>query len=430
MAGDENSSAGQTPASGSAEQHNPPPEATPPAPAKLCRSLDECRVDVTVYKSSPWKIAVAERLNRVLEDVRRAVAAAGWTIAADGTIVSAADGGTTAQMREAAAVVDGIACSVANGKAVLESPAPRIGNFTNWLNGWLTQNGLMSAYRCLHSAEAAAILLLNTDGLVAAMPGISQKVSAFLPQDDANSVALDALLATIGLPGLMRSNSAQHTAAVVAPGPAAGGVQPKAEQQPGQADVLGKDQETAAGILKAACDSEDRQQQAVQDFRGTLYGLFLGSVLLAILVVIAGVLWPHSLSLCVPLAGSKANALICPAGGAKASPGDVPLIALMGVLGAAISAGQVLASPKPAGVPYSPSVAQGLVKTALGPLIAVLGIIVASSLLTGHPGILGSRTALLTAGVVFGYSQQVLTRLIDSKATSLLQAASPATPAG
>jgi hypothetical protein len=87
-----------------------------------------------------------------------------------------------------------------------------------------------------------------------------------------------------------------------------------------------------------------------------------------------------------------------------------------------------LADLKPAGVRFSLTVAQGMNKIVLGAIIAVLGIIVLRTV-TNAPGFLGTQPGLLTTAVVFGYSQQLFTRLIDRQASQLTNAASPATPA-
>jgi len=82
---------------------------------------------------------------------------------------------------------------------------------------------------------------------------------------------------------------------------------------------------------------------------------------------------------------------------------------------------------EPVGVRYSLSVAQGLLKIPFGAITALLGIILVSTQ-SSVSGLLGSQAGLITAAVVFGYSQQLFTRLIDRQATGLLKAASPATP--
>ena len=100
----------------------------------------------------------------------------------------------------------------------------------------------------------------------------------------------------------------------------------------------------------------------------------------------------------------------------------------LGALGAALSVALNLAGLKPAGVRFSLTVAQGLNKIVLGAITAVLGIIVLRTV-TNAPGFLATQAGLMTTAVVFGYSQQLFTRLIDRQANQLMNAASPTTPA-
>ena len=71
---------------------------------------------------------------------------------------------------------------------------------------------------------------------------------------------------------------------------------------------------------------------------------------------------------------------------------------------------------------YSLSVGQGMVKIAFGAITAMLGIIILST--QTNIGFLGSQVGLLTTAVVFGYSQQLFTKMIDQQATDLMKAAS------
>ena len=192
-------------------------------------------------------------------------------------------------------------------------------------------------------------------------------------------------------------------------------------------DMLGPDQQVAAQVMNAAYRAEDLQQLQVRHFRGVLYGA--SGVLLAVVAVlwIVGAIHPAYFPLCWPVPGSHPT-MICPTGGSEPSEADIPLVLGLGALGAALSVALNLASLKPAGVRFSLTVAQGLNKIVLGAITAVLGII-ALRTVTNAPGFLATQPGLLTTAVVFGYSQQLFTRLIDRQANQLMNAASPTSPA-
>jgi hypothetical protein len=191
-------------------------------------------------------------------------------------------------------------------------------------------------------------------------------------------------------------------------------------------EMLGPDQQMAAMVMDAACRAEDLRQSEVRHFRNVLLGTFAGLLILVVVLAIVGIIHPKYFPLCVP--NSQKSSVICPAGGSTPSMADLPLIMGLGVVGAALAVAVFLTGLKPAGVRYSLSVGQGLVKLAFGAITAMLGIIILST--QSSVGVLGSQAGLLTTAVVFGYSQQLFTRLIDQQANDLVTAASSTTKAG
>jgi hypothetical protein len=127
------------------------------------------------------------------------------------------------------------------------------------------------------------------------------------------------------------------------------------------------------------------------------------------------------------VSGSQPATMICPAGGSAPSAADVPLVLGIGALGAALSAALNLAGLKTAGVRFLLTVVQGLNKIVLSAITAVLGIIILRTV-TSAPDFLATQPGPLTTAMVFGYSQQVFTGVIDRQANAVLNAASPATP--
>ena len=355
-----------------------------------------------------------------------------------------------------------------------------------WCRPWdaLSRESLMPAYINLHAAETSRVLLLSADQLMAALPSIRQRVNAFLPIEDPRRIALS------GVPDLtaarpqtltrvqdeiIRGVSAAWTNAQAAltappaeslhrawPGPSAdpvtgrneaeaAGVTQTVGQTPavgnGQTaapalartgeqpisitkltDILGRDQQIAAEAMGDACKAEDQQQFQVSRFRRLLLGTSAALFIVVVFMGIVGNIKPGYFPVCLAEQSVKGT-MICPTGGHSPSGNDLALILGMGAIGAALAVGTSLAKQKVVvGVRYSLSVAQGLVKVAFGALTAVLGLIILGTQTSDVPGILGTQAGLLTAAVVFGYSQELFTRVIDRQATSLLNAASPSTP--
>ncbi len=448
--------------------------------------------DYSSIKRTTWKVDVLDRLYRVREDVRRAISAAGWTLDEDGDIpkicvpaqgapptqgapdATAQDEASTRLMSEAQAVVEATYQYIRKTKETLKPLPKRRQRLRDLLAGEL----LMSAYTNLHAAESTRILLLSSDQLAAILPSIRQRAAAFLPADDPNTDALKTIPDPTQPAHQAVARRVQSQARLVAPrlqaaghgnSPPPGAVagaqphgDPNAANDPSQptdpdagqdqqagsgqqpfpgntaspaappggivlTDLLGPDQQMAAQVMNAACRAEDQQQLQVRHLRGVLYGA--SAVLSAVVAVlwIVGAIHPAYLPLCWPVPGSHPS-MICPTGGSGPSGGDIPLVLGIGALGAALSVALNLAGLKPAGVRFSLTVAQGLNKIALGAITAVVGIIVLRTV-TSAPGFLATQAGLLTTAVVFGYSQQLFTRLIDRQASQLMNAASPTTRA-
>ncbi|HEX6523412.1 MAG TPA: hypothetical protein VF070_25940 [Streptosporangiaceae bacterium] len=196
-------------------------------------------------------------------------------------------------------------------------------------------------------------------------------------------------------------------------------------------EMLGRDQQVAATAMYEACRAEDLQQSQVRRFRDVLIGTFVGLFVLVIVLALLGGAHPSYFPLCLQSPqrqGTQAVSVICPTGSHTASSADLPLVLLLGGVGATLAVALNLAGLKPAGVRYSLSVAQGLLKIAFGAMTAMLGIVILSTQTTAS-GILSSQAGLLATAVVFGYSQQLFTRLIDRQANDLMNAASSTTKA-
>jgi hypothetical protein len=428
-------------------------------------------------KQTAWKADVLDRLGQVKEDVKRAISAAGWEFDGTGDVPQIRGKGATAQgdalapqQREAQTVVNTTYSYIKSTEDTLKQP--------NWLRRFwdvLTGDALMSAYTNLHAAESTRVLLLSSGQLAAILPSIRQRAAAFLPKGDPNSDALatipdptvpthQAVAARVqaqagqvtGQKASGDNNTASNSGA--GPGPTAGDDQTSGNDQAagnaqtsGNADqgqqpspagtvgpaplpadkltgILGTDQQIASQVMNAACRAEDQQQLQVRHFRGVLFGAATALFVVAVVLWIVGSIHPAYFPLCWPVSGTHSGTMICPTGGSAPSAADVPLVLGIGALGAALSVALNLTGLNPAGVRFSLTVAQGLNKIVLGAITAVLGIIILRTV-TNEPGFLATQPGLLTAAVVFGYSQQVFTGVIDRQAKALLNAASSTTPA-
>jgi hypothetical protein len=100
---------------------------------------------------------------------------------------------------------------------------------------------------------------------------------------------------------------------------------------------------------------------------------------------------------------------------------DLGLIELIGLVSAALASAFALRGIKGTSTPYSLPVALAGLKLATGALTAFLGLM----LMRGNfvPGLsaLDSSAQILSWAIVFGYAQQLFTRLVDQQAQSVLE---------
>jgi hypothetical protein len=404
---------------------------------------------------TPWRVAVWVRLRQVEDAVDQAIRARGWSLGGNRRI----SGYPAGQAREAAAAQDVVTTTDQFIKAADESLDRPDGMFRRVLE-LLTGQLLMAAYANLHAAEKQRVLLTNPMQLAALLPSIRARAIAYLDVSDPRRVALDGIpdltapshqaLATRlqrqiagtgggqpparrgrparrspgrGIPSRLRHVlHAQGPAPVSPADPAASGAQ--------LTPMLGEDQWTAFEALGAAFTAEDQQQGQVRRFRGVLLGTFGSLLVLAVILGVVGYLHPELIPLCLHsqgATGATRTKMICPSGHSAPGKADLALVLCIGGVGATLAVARSLAGLSSAGVRYSLSVAQGLLKVSLGAITAVLGLLLLQTQ-TGLPGILGSQGGLLTSAVVFGYAQQLFTGIIDHRAASLMSAASPATP--
>jgi hypothetical protein len=265
------------------------------------------------------------------------------------------------------------------------------------LRDWLSGRAVDGAWFNINSGSAQLLTLQPIEQVSGRAPEVLALVRAYLPAEDPRRVAL--------------------------------------ERRFGTAHSLDPDGLTDADrhLLVASAQGAYFQQAVengrVRRFRNVLMGTFLMLVLLVGGFVAAGAQWPGSVPLCFP--DKAAGTLMCPSGLHHAPRGgDVPLVALLGLLGAALSASRALSTSDELPTRHSLAVPLALLKVPTGAATAIFGLFgLASGFLPGLSDIT-SQPALLFWALVLGYGQQLLTGLLDQRAGVLLRSASPAVPAG
>jgi hypothetical protein len=112
---------------------------------------------------------------------------------------------------------------------------------------------------------------------------------------------------------------------------------------------------------------------------------------------------------------------VCPTGNQPTpSPGDILIIAGLGAVGGGLGALLAIGNLRGTSTPYGVTMALAVLKVPSGALIAVIGML----LLAGGfvPGLsnLDSQRQILAYALVFGYAQQLITRMADAQAQTIM----------
>ncbi|GGK27342.1 hypothetical protein GCM10010124_19910 [Pilimelia terevasa] len=278
--------------------------------------------------------------------------------------------------------------------AAARESADSTGAPTLWrLWGALTGTDAVRTWANVHAAEAQVLRIAPSDVLRGALPGLVTHLRRFLPPDDLRRVQVEALA-----------------------------------QQYGPLDRQLR--ESLAYAVAAGHAAQRAARSRVVRLRQIVYAT--GAVLTAILVslLVVGVWHPSALSLCFPLGFDQAA---CPTGvravtgpgaalaGGAATGGDIAVVALLGVVAAALCAAATarlgrLDLPEP-----GLSSALLLVKLPWGGLTALLAVLVLGAGVV--PFTPRSAGEILGVALLGGILQQLFSRRMDRRAATVVAAA-------
>jgi hypothetical protein len=103
---------------------------------------------------------------------------------------------------------------------------------------------------------------------------------------------------------------------------------------------------------------------------------------------------------------------------------DIAVLELVGLIAAAIAAAAALRNVQGTSTPYSLPVALAVLKLPTGALTALAGLLLMRAGFVPGLSELDSSAQIIAWALVFGYAQQLFTRLVDSQAQTVLEGAS------
>jgi hypothetical protein len=248
----------------------------------------------------------------------------------------------------------------------------------------------------LDSAEVSLLRLAPAVYLSGQLPGLQAHINRYLPKDDPRRHRVDGLTEADEITPCIRN-------AVVA-------------------------------AVHAANSQRRRDLLRLRSFRNLVMGGTLTLLALAIGVAVLGAVEPDWFPVCF-LPGDQKK-FVCPlaetpvgdVGTADldkltqltATGADIVVVEILGLIAATLAGALALRRMRGTSTPYGVPVALILLKLPTGALTALLGLLFMRGGFVPGLTALDSSAQILAWAIVFGYSQQVFTRLIDNQGSDLL----------
>jgi hypothetical protein len=223
-------------------------------------------------------------------------------------------------------------------------------------------------------------------------------------------------------------------------------------------EITEDDRQVVVACLKGTNEQIRRAQSRLQSFRNTIVLTASFLLLLVLTIAILGYLRPTLLPICFGTRDSGVAAIACPAGQSGAfreaatadtmsgassltpmldsdlvvnetvSPSDIALVVFIGFVAASLAAAFAIRNIRGSSDPYSIPLALAYLKLPTGALTALLGLVLIRAGLV--PGIksLTSTAEIIAWALVFGFTQQLFTGVVDRQAQSVLEQSGATSP--
>jgi hypothetical protein len=309
-------------------------------------------------------------------------------------------------------------------------PRRRFGMFRN---GSLIERAISN----LDAAEAHLLNLVDADYVLGQMPGLLRHVQCHLPPTDPRRHEFEGIARRLGIAGLnhsLVSDPAEHSP----------------DGTPKKVDIIEHERRRIVSIVRAASSAALREQVRLRGFRNVVVVTTILMTLLALSVAVAGYFVPTLVPLCFAPEDSGEAVVVCPTAQSgpfvpeqaaaeqqpradvkvqdiddvvadTASPADLIVVELVGLAAAAVATAATIRSIRGSSERYHLPVALAVLKLPTGAITAFLGLL----LMRGQfvPGLtaLDTSAQILAWALVFGYAQQLFTRLVDQQGQTVVE---------
>jgi hypothetical protein len=201
--------------------------------------------------------------------------------------------------------------------------------------------------------------------------------------------------------------------------------------------------------MRAAGSAALREQNRLRSFRNVVVVTAAAMFVVAVVLGLIGLISPNTIPLCFAPEEGGQTRVVCPTeqSGPVATPGSLPeelasfivprpdidtivratvagqdilVVEVIGLTAAGISAASAIRQMRGSSEPYGVPIALALLKLPTGAVTAFLGLLLMRGQFVPGLSALDTSAQILAWAGIFGYAQQLFTRLVDQQAHSVL----------
>lgn len=279
----------------------------------------------------------------------------------------------------------------------------------------------------LAAAEAHILNVAPADYVLGQMPSLLRDVQAHLPPTDPGRREFERIAHRVG-------NGADVTTR-------------SDEEIQGWLHLVDQERGKIVTAVRAASSAALRERIRLRSFRNIVVGTALVMTLLAVGVALLGLADRSLIPLCFAPQESGSAVVVCPTaqsdrftpsqtGGVPrdgapvldidnvvagtAKPGDLLIVELVGLAAAAIAGAAAIRRIRGSSERYGLPVALAMLKLPTGAITAFLGLLLMRGQFVPGLSALDTSAQILAWALVFGYAQQLFTRLVDQQGQTVL----------
>jgi len=193
---------------------------------------------------------------------------------------------------------------------------------------------------------------------------------------------------------------------------------------------------------RAASSAALREQTRVRSFRNVIVLTTIGMTIVAIALILIGALRPTAIPLCFAPEDGGDFKVVCPTEQSAEMPVDpsppsadaeidaairdtasgldIALVTIVGLTAASIAAAAAIRGIRGSSEPYGVPMALAVLKLPTGAVTAVLGLLLMRGQFVPGLSALDTSAQIIAWAAIFGYAQQLFTRLVDQQAHAVL----------